>query len=170
MTANTAGKKILILILSLGICLLASYIAALYTTPSLPWYTGLIKPDLTPPVWIFAPVWSVLYIMMGLSLYTIIRAGIHRKDVMLGLVLFALQLLLNVAWSYVFFGLHSTFFGFIALVALWAILLCTVIQLLRFSVGAAALLLPYLFWVTFAAFLNYLIMTLNPISYAIAIP
>jgi translocator protein len=170
MTASTAGKKIFILILSLGICLLASYIAAFYTTPSMPWYTGLIKPDLTPPAWIFAPVWSVLYVMMGLSLYTIIQAGIHRKDVIIGLVLFALQLLLNVAWSYVFFGLHSTFFGFVALVALWAILLCTVIQLLRFSVGAAALLLPYLFWVTFAAFLNYLIMTLNPISYAIVIP
>lgn len=170
MTASSVGRKIFILILSLGICLFASYIAAYYTTPSLGWYTGLIKPDLTPPAWIFAPVWTVLYIMMGLSLYRVIRSGLKNRDVKLGIMFFMFQLFLNIGWSYVFFGLHSTFFGFISLVALWAILLCTIIQLLRFSVAAAALLLPYLFWVTFAAFLNYLIMTMNPISYALSLP
>ena len=170
MPTSSVGRRIIVFILSLGICLLACYIAAYYTTPSLPWYTGLIKPDLTPPAWIFAPVWTVLYILMGFSLYRVVRSGLKNKDVTLGLAFFMLQLLLNVGWSYVFFGLHSTFFGFIGLVALWAILLCTIIQLLRFSVGAAVLLLPYLFWVTFAAFLNYLIMTLNPISYSLVFP
>ena len=144
-------------------------IAAYYTTPSLGWYTGLIKPDLTPPGWLFAPVWSVLYIMMGLSLYTVLRSDTKKHDVRLGLVFFLFQLLLNVAWSYAFFGLHSTFYGFISIVALWAVLVCTVLQLLKFSVSGAALLLPYLFWVTFAAILNYLIMTLNPLSYGLSL-
>jgi benzodiazapine receptor len=162
-----AGRKVLTLTLALGICLIASYIAAYYTTPSLPWYAGLIKPDLTPPAWIFAPVWSVLYIMMGLSLYTIFQQGIKKKDVRLGLDFFAFQLLLNVAWSYAFFGLHSTFYGLVCIILLWVILLCTIIQLLRFTYVGAALLLPYLFWVTFAAILNYLILTLNPISYSL---
>jgi len=170
MPTSSVGRKIVVFILSLGICLFASYIAACYTTPSLGWYTGLIKPDLTPPAWIFAPVWTVLYVMMGLSLYRVVTSGMNNKDVRLGFAFFMFQLLLNVGWSYVFFGLHSTFFGFIGLVALWAILLCTIIQLLRFSVAAAVLLLPYLFWITFAAFLNYMIMTLNPISYTLLLP
>ena len=162
-----AGRKVLTLILALGICLIASYISAYYTTPSLSWYAGLIKPDLTPPAWIFAPVWSVLYIMMGLSLYTILQSGSKKKDVRLGLNFFLFQLLMNVAWSYAFFGLHSTFYGLITIILLWALLLCTMISLLRFTAIGTALLLPYLFWVTFAAILNYLILTLNPISYSL---
>jgi tryptophan-rich sensory protein len=164
-----AGRKVLTLILALGICLLASYIAAYYTTPSLGWYAGLIKPDLTPPAWIFAPVWSVLYIMMGLSLYTVLQSGFRNKDVKLGLAFFMFQLILNIAWSYTFFGLHSTFYGFISIVVLWVALLCTILMLLRFTVTGAALLLPYMFWVTFAAILNYLIMTMNPVSYGLSL-
>ncbi len=169
MTARTTGTRFFVLILALAICIFVGYIAALYTAPSLPWFAKLIKPDLTPPIWIFQPVWTVLYVMMGLSLYGILMSGIARKENFLGLVFFIFQLGLNLGWSYFFFGLHSIFFGFVCIIALWAILLCTVIQLLRFSVSSAALLLPYLFWVTFVAFLNYLIMTLNPISFNIPI-
>lgn len=165
MTGKTAGKKFLALILALGICLLAGYIGAYFTMPSLPiWYAGLAKPDLTPPSWVFGPVWTVLYILMGFSLYLIWQSGAGRKEVTLGLAFFLLQLLLNAGWSYVFFGLHSVFFGFIGIVMLWVVLLCTIVQLLKFSFGAALLLLPYMFWLTFAVFLNYAIMTLNPAS------
>ncbi|HVN73355.1 MAG TPA: TspO/MBR family protein [Methanoregula sp.] len=167
MPKSSAARKFVLLVISLAIAIIAGYIAAYYTLPSLSWFTGLIKPELTPPVWIFQPVWTVLYIMMGLSLYRILTHGLKKKDAWLGLVFFVFQLALNITWSYLFFGLHSIFFGFICILALWAILLCTIIQLLRFSVSSAALLLPYLFWVTFVAFLNYLIMTLNPISYSL---
>ncbi len=159
------GKKILVLLLSVGICLLAGYIGAYFTQPSLStWYAGLAKPDLTPPSWIFGPVWTVLYILMGFSLYLILQSGGRRKDVSLGLALFLFQLFLNVGWSCVFFGLHSIVFGFIAIITLWIVLLFTIIRLLKFSPGGALLLLPYLFWLTFAVFLNYAIMTLNPTS------
>ena len=165
MTAKAPKNRFAVLIFSLAVCIFVGYIAALYTAPSLSWFAKLIKPDLTPPIWVFQPVWTILYIMMGLSLYRMIMAGDSRRDRMLGISFFVFQLLLNLTWSYLFFGLHTIFFGFVCIVALWAILLCTVIQLLRFSVSSAALLLPYLFWVTFMAFLNYLIMTLNPISF-----
>lgn len=165
MTGKPTGKKILILMVSIGICLLAGYIGAYFTMPSLPlWYAGLSKPDLTPPSWVFGPVWAVLYILMGFSLYLIWQSGVRRKEVSLGLAFFLLPLLLNVGWSYVFFGLHSLVFGLIGIVLLWVVLLCPIIQLLRFSVGGALLLFPYLFWLTFAVFLNYSIMTLNPVS------
>ena len=169
MPKKSMARNFILLVFSLGTAILAGYIAAYYTVPSLPWFTALIKPELTPPVWIFQPVWTLLYIMMGLSLYRILANGIRKKDAMLGFAFFVFQLLLNIGWSYMFFGLHSIFFGFICIIGLWLILLCTIIQLLRFSVSAAALLLPYLFWVTFVAFLNYLIMTLNPISYSLTI-
>ena len=165
MTAGTAGKKFFIFIISLGICLIAGYIAAYFTMPALSgWYAGLVKPDLTPPSWVFAPVWTILSILMGLSLYFIWQSGTKKKEFTLGLILFLLQIILNVGWSYVFFGLHSIFFGFIGIVLLWVVLVCTIIQLLKFSIGAAVLLLPYLFWLTFAVFLNYTILTLNPVS------
>jgi len=169
LTAKSAGKRLTVLIFSLAVCIIAGYIAAYYTAPSLPWFAKLVKPDLTPPDWVFQPVWTVLYIMMGLSLYRVLMASDSKRERFLGIAFFVFQLILNMTWSYLFFGLHSIFFGFVCIIALWAILLCTVIQLLRFSVSAAALLLPYLFWVTFVAFLNYLIMTLNPISFDLPI-
>ena len=163
------GTRFFVLVLALIICIFVGYIAALYTVPSIPWFAKLIKPDLTPPAWVFQWVWSALYVMMGVALYGILQAGIAKKDTLLALIFFAFQLFLNLGWSYLFFGLHSIFFAFLCIIALWAILLCTVIQTLKVSVSSAAFLLPYLFWVTFVTFLNYLIMTLNPISFEIPI-
>ena len=156
-------KPVLCLVLAIGICLLAGYVGSTYTTPSIPtWYAGLHKPDLTPPSWVFAPVWIVLYIFMGISLYLILQAGITKGEVFVGLVLFALQLGLNIGWSYLFFGWHAIFFGFMCILALLAILLCTIIQVSRFSIISAAFLIPYLVWISFATYLNYAIMVLNP--------
>ena len=155
--------KILLLAFALGICLLAGYVGSYYTTPSIPtWYAGLEKPDLTPPSWVFAPVWTALYVMMGLSLYLMLVRGLQKREVQFGVSLFFFQLLLNVTWSFAYFSLHSLFLAFMAIIALWAILLCTIIQAFRVSVGAGALLIPYLFWVTFAMYLTYAIMQLNP--------
>lgn len=162
------GKKILTFIVAISICLLAGYIGSYYTAPAIPtWYAGLQKPDLTPPSWVFAPVWTALYILMGISLYLIIQSGLKNMEVQLGLILFLFQLIVNIGWSFFFFGLHSTFFGFMAIVLLWAVLLCTIIQLFRFSIPASMLLVPYFCWVSFAGYLNYSILILNPMSFGI---
>jgi translocator protein len=155
--------SIIVLVLAIGICLLAGYVGSMYTTPSIPtWYAGLQKPDLTPPSWVFAPVWTALYLLMGISLYLILQSGITKGEVLIGLVLFLLQLGLNIGWSYTFFGWHAIFFAFLCILALWTFLLCTIIQVSRFSIFAAALLIPCLLWISFAAYLNYAIMVLNP--------
>ena len=163
MTVIKTIKKVICLVLAIGICLLAGYVGSMYTTPAIPtWYAGLQKPDLTPPSWVFAPVWTALYVLMGISLYLILLSGINKGEVLIGLVLFLIQLGLNVGWSYTFFGWHSIFFAFLCILALWAFLLCTIIQVSRFSVIGAALLIPCLLWISFAAYLNYAIMVLNP--------
>ncbi len=163
MTVVKTIKKVICLVLAIGICLLAGYAGSLYTSPSIPtWYAGLQKPDLTPPSWVFAPVWTALYVLMGISLCLILQSGINKGEVLIGLVLFLIQLGLNVGWSYTFFGWHSIFFAFLCILALWTFLLCTIIQVSRFSVIGAALLIPSLLWISFAAYLNYAIMVLNP--------
>lgn len=165
-----AGKKILLFVIAIGICLLAMFIGSYYTTPEVTtWYATLEKPDVTPPSWVFAPVWTVLYLFMGLSLYWILQSGLKSQEAKLGLILFIFQLVLNVAWSFLFFGLHSTFFGFLVIVMLWAVLLCTIIQVFRFSIPAAIILIPYICWVSFAAYLNYAILILNPAYFGIVI-
>lgn len=163
MTIMKTIKKVLCLVLAIGICLLAGYVGSLYTTPSIPtWYEGLQKPELTPPSWVFAPVWTALYILMGISLYMIWQAGVTKGEVFIGLVLFILQLGLNIGWSYIFFSWHAIFIAFMFIIALWAFLLSTILQVSRFSIIGGALLIPYLIWITFAAYLNYAIMVLNP--------
>jgi tryptophan-rich sensory protein len=165
-----AGKKILLLVIAFGICLLVGYIGSYYSTPEIPtWYASLQKPDLTPPSWVFGPVWTLLYIFMGLSLYWILLSGLTSQEAKLGMILFIFQLVLNVGWSFFFFGLHSTFFSFLVIVMLWAVLLCTIIQVFRFSIPAAALLIPYIGWVSFAAYLNYAILILNPTYFGISV-
>lgn len=163
MTVLKTLKKVVFLLLSIGICLFAGYIGSLFTTPSIPtWYAGLLKPDLTPPSWLFAPVWTALFIIMGISLYLILQSDISKGDVFEGFLLFILQLGLNVAWSYIFFGGHEIFLALMCIIALLAFLLSTIIQVSRFSIAGAALLLPYLLWIVFTTYLNYAIMVLNP--------
>lgn len=165
-----AGKKILLFVVALGICLLAGYIGSYYSTPEIPtWYESLQKPDITPPSWVFAPVWTILYFFMGLSLYWILETGVRNQDAKLGLILFIFQLVLNVAWSFIFFSLHTTFFSFLIIVMLCAVLICTIVQLFRFSIPAAAILIPYVLWVSFAAYLNYAILILNPLYFGISV-
>ena len=162
MTVVQTLKKVICLVMAVGICLFAGYIGSLYTTPSIPtWYAGLQKPELNPPTWVFEPVWTALYILMGISLCLIWQSGIAKKEVFLGFILFIIQLGLNIGWSYLFFGMHTIFYAFICIIALWTVLLCTILQVSRSSVIAGALLIPYLLWVSFATYLNWAIMILN---------
>lgn len=148
---------------SIAVCLLAAVIGSAFTTPAIPtWYAALLKPALNPPAWVFGPVWTVLYILIGIALYLVWSRGWSQKNVQVAMTIFAVQLVLNVLWSYLFFGLQSPFFALIEIVLLWIAIFMTLGAFYRVSVPAALLLLPYLLWVSFAAYLNYGIYILNP--------
>ncbi|HOI13928.1 MAG TPA: tryptophan-rich sensory protein [Methanoculleus sp.] len=149
--------------IAIAVCLLAGFIGSLFTTPAIPtWYAGLIKPALNPPAWVFGPVWTTLYILMGIALYLVWSKGWERKNVQVATAIFAVQLALNVLWSYLFFGMQAPFFAFIEIILLWIAIFMTIAAFYRVSVPAAVLLVPYIIWVTFAAYLNYGIYVLNP--------
>lgn len=142
---------------------MAGIIGSLFTTPAIPtWYLALQKPSIAPPNWIFGPVWTTLYLLMGISLYLVSKAGLGSINVRRSLVMFSIQLALNVLWSYLFFGLRSPRLGLIEIIAMWVAILITMVFFQRVSRAAALLLVPYLLWVSFASYLNYLIMILNP--------
>jgi benzodiazapine receptor len=150
------------LIASLLICQAAGLVGAVFTTPAIPaWYAKLTKPAFTPPNWLFGPVWTGLYLMMGISLFLVWRQGAAGKQVGHALVLFGVQLLLNVVWSALFFGLRSPLLGFVEIVFLWVAILLTILSIVKVSMPAGLLLLPYIVWVSFAAVLNYSLWRLN---------
>ena len=150
------------LMISLAICFAAEGLGGLFTSQSVgTWYLTLQKPAFTPPGWLFGPVWTLLYLMMGIALYSIWKRADSGEEVRGALTLFAFQLLLNVAWSAVFFGRQSPLGGLLIIVALWLTLALTVWRFRQISPLAAGLLLPYLAWTSFAAVLNFAIWHLN---------
>lgn len=148
---------------SIIICLAAGFFGSMVTiTGPGSWYAQLVKPWFNPPGYLFGPVWTALYIIMGIALYLVIVEGMEKPGVKLGAGLFGVQLVLNVLWSYAFFGLESPLFGFIELLILWIFILATIIAFYKVKKIAALLMLPYIAWVTFAGILTYTIMILNP--------
>ncbi len=156
-------KRVIIkLIASLIICQLAGFVGSLFTTPSIPvWYASLVKPSFTPPNWVFSPVWISLFVLMGISLFLLWEKTLHYPGVKTAMCWFAVQLVLNMLWSILFFGLKSPFLGLIEIIVLWIAIFITILKSLRVSKLAGVLLIPYLIWVSFAAGLNYSIWTLN---------
>jgi tryptophan-rich sensory protein len=145
-----------------GICVVLGAAGGLITAPQIQtWYTTLEKPGFTPPNWVFGPVWTLLYALQGVAAWLIWRAGLDRRIVRLALGLFATQFVLNIAWSPAFFGLESPILGLVVIVPLWFAIVATMAAFSRVDRRAAALLVPYLAWVTFATALNYAIWTLN---------
>lgn len=156
-------NNIIKLVTSIIICLFAGFIGSIFTSPSIPtWYATLIKPSFNPPDWIFAPVWTALFALMGISLYLVWNKGLQDKKVKISLSLFGLQLVLNVLWSFLFFGLHSPFYAFLEIIILWIAIVLTILNFFKVSRTAGLLLLPYIFWISFAAILNFSIWRLNP--------
>lgn len=179
-------SNILKLIIAIGICELAGVVGFVFSVSAIPeWYAGLAKPALNPPDWIFGPVWAALYALMGISFYLVWKNNWEVKNRFLegkrkawnawserlwtgdlrkinAIAVFAAQYVLNAAWSYLFFGLKSSAFAFFEILALWFAIVWTIAVFYRISKPAAYLLLPYLLWVSFAGYLNYLIWTLNP--------
>ena len=149
------------LAVSIIICFAAAWVGSRLTTPAISgWYKALRKPAWTPPNWLFGPVWSLLYLGMGIAAWLVWRK-LEAPGARLGLLLFATQLVLNVAWSGVFFALHRPGAAFGEVLLLWISILATALAFWPLSRAAGWLLAPYLIWVSFAASLNYAIWRLN---------
>lgn len=154
--------KVIKLIISILIVQLAGIIGSIFTSSSVStWYQSLVKPSFTPPNWIFGPVWIILYLLMGIALYLVWGKGFKNKGVKIAVYIFILQLILNLLWSFLFFGLNNPLYAFIEIIVLWILILINIILFYRISKTSAYLLLPYIFWVTFAAVLNFTILLLN---------
>lgn len=150
------------LMISVVGCELVGLLSAPFTIASIStWYPGLIKPAFSPPNWIFAPVWTALYFLMGESLYLVWIKGVKNKEIKIAIYYFSVQLLFNFLWSVIFFGLHQPLFAFIDIIALLAAIVLTMMKFSRISKTALYLLIPYLLWVSFAAILNGAIVLLN---------
>ncbi|SHJ43578.1 TspO and MBR related proteins [Maribacter aquivivus] len=155
-------RKLTYIFIGIAICSVIGFLNSVVTQSSVNgWYMTLNKPSFNPPNWIFAPVWSALYIMMGISAGWVWAKGFHHKWVKTGLYHFGFQLLLNGLWSIVFFGLKQPFYGLLVIMALLVVLSLTIKWFNVVSKFAAILLIPYLLWVCFATALNYKIWELN---------
>ena len=143
-------------------CELVGIAGALTTaTGDSSWYAGLAKPPFNPPSWLFGPVWTVLYALMGIAAFLVWRAGTDRPEVPRALGLFVAQLILNGIWTPVFFGAESIVGGAIVIVALLIVLVLTVRAFFGINRTAGWLLVPYLLWVAFATLLTLSIWVLN---------
>jgi translocator protein len=150
------------LIISILLPLLTGAIAGFFTTSGVNgWYANAFKPSFNPPNWIFAPVWTTLYILMGIALYLVWRAAAGKTVKQTALTFFAVQLLLNFFWSFLFFSLQQTGWALVEIMLMWVFILLTIIWFGKISSTAAWLLVPYICWVSFATVLNYSIWKLN---------
>jgi benzodiazapine receptor len=151
------------LVICLAVCIGAGLIGSIFTRDSIKtWYIFLQKPSFTPPSWLFAPVWFLLYILMGIALFLVWRKGLKQFQVRESIIIFIIQLVLNAAWSFAFFGLKSPVTGLIVIVPLWTAILLTIINFFRVSRTAAYLLIPYIIWVSYATVLTFSIYLMNP--------
>ncbi len=155
------------LIIAIVISELAGIVGSVFTTPSIDgWYSGIVKPALNPPSWVFGPVWVTLFALMGIAAFLVWSAysgatDDRKKGIKTALTIFGIQLILNTIWSIIFFGFHSPFGAFIEIIFLWLAIVATIVAFARISKPAAWLLGPYIIWVSFAIYLNYSIWILN---------
>lgn len=134
--------------------------SGLMTASEIPgWYAQLQKPTWNPPNWVFGPVWTTLYLMMGIALALVWHSG--HPTYKQAMMIFGVQFLLNLMWSFIFFNQHQIRLAFMEIIALWIMILANILVFYRIKPLAGILLIPYLAWVSFASFLNYTIMSLN---------
>ncbi len=149
-------------LLSLSLCMLVGLVAAYFTQSSVnTWYTTLQKPSFNPPNWVFAPVWTSLYAMMGIALFLVWSRGANTPQRSTALGFFFAQLFFNGLWSFAFFMMQSPLAGLVVISILFLLIVFTILIFFRISGWAAVLLFPYLLWVGFASMLNYTIFILN---------
>ncbi|MBW0160965.1 MAG: tryptophan-rich sensory protein [Sediminibacterium sp.] len=149
------------LIISIVLCVSLGSVGGLVTVNEIPtWYATLNKPSFNPPNWLFGPVWTTLYVLMGISVYLIWKQPVSTERNK-ALQLFILQFILNFCWSFIFFGLHATGWALMEMIALWILILLSILHFAKHSKTAAWLLVPYIAWVSFALLLNAAIWRLN---------
>ncbi len=155
------GMQVVGLVAAIALCFTAAAIGSAATAESVDtWYAGLRKPVWTPPGWVFGPVWTALYLMMAVAAWRVWLAGPWRRTAW-PLGLFAVQLVLNVLWSVLFFGLQMPGAALVEIVVLWAAILATTVAFFRHSRPAGGLMIPYLAWVSLAVTLNFELWRLN---------
>ena len=154
---NNIAKLVISILIPLGIGLSS---ALFNDTGEGSWFQALEKPSWNPPGWVFGPVWTTLYILMGIALYLVWKspASSRRRT---AIILFSFQMVLNFFWSFIFFKLEEPGWAFVEIVVLWFTILVTIFSFASINKTAAWLLVPYISWVSFASLLNYTIWLLN---------
>lgn len=157
------GKDVIRLMAACGLSLFAGFVGSLVMVDGgfRPWYSSIEKPAFTPPDWLFGPVWTTLYILMGVAAYLVWRRGSESQGVRVALGWFLVQLVLNASWTPIFFGWRRIGLALVVMVLLWAAIVATIRYFCRVSKLAGMLLVPYLLWVSFAIVLNAAIWRLN---------
>lgn len=155
-------KNYLLLAGSILVSLAAGAIGSRVTTTGPgSWYDLIEKPFFNPPGWLFGPVWTILFVLMGIALFLVLKQEAKKAEVFQAVKIFFIQLFFNILWSYFFFGLQNPRLAFLEIIALLLAIIATMIAFARVDKRAMKLLVPYLLWVLFAAFLNYTIWKLN---------
>lgn len=155
-------NNFLCLFISVLIPLVVGGVSGFFTATGVDgWYSSINKPSWNPPNWIFGPVWTTLYVMMGVALYIVWKSAASATARRNAFILFGMQLLLNFFWSVVFFRLQSPGWALIEIIFLWIAILATIFSFATINKVAAWLLVPYISWVSFAMILNFTIWRLN---------
>ena len=150
------------LIISIAISVTAGAIAGFFTSTSVAsWFQTINKPTWNPPNWVFGPVWTTLYILMGVAFFLVWKSDTSNWLKKTAIVLYAVQLALNFLWSFIFFYLQQPGWALVEIIAMWVAILLTIFAFANVSKTAAWLLVPYICWVSFATILNYSIWKLN---------
>jgi translocator protein len=156
------ARRFLILLGFIVACNLAGSIGSIATYPNIPgWYATLQKPFFTPPNWLFGPVWTTLFTLMGISLFIIWEKTGLRKKGTAAFRAFLLQMGLNILWSFLFFGMRSPLYGLIGIIPMWLAILYMILQYWKIDRRAAWMMVPYIAWVTIATALNFSVLLLN---------
>ena len=150
-----------VLIICIAIPLIVGGISGFITMGAMEDFSALEQPPLSPPGWLFPVVWAILYTLMGVASYLVVTSGGPQKQINTAITVYAVQLIFNFFWSLFFFNLNLFYFSFAWLIALWILIIATLLLFSRLSQKAGYLIIPYLLWVSFAAYLNLGVAMLN---------
>lgn len=155
-------KNIWKLIISIAIPLAIGFLGSYFTRPEIDtWYQTIEKPSWQPPNWVFGPVWTTLYIMMGIAFFLVWKDESRGRNRKLAMIFWSMQLVLNFFWSWIFFNQHELGLALAEIIVLWIFIFITIILFGKINKIAAWLMVPYISWVSFASLLTYTIYTLN---------
>ncbi|WP_183564320.1 TspO/MBR family protein [Mucilaginibacter sp. SP1R1] len=161
-TASIRKFQFFPFVISLLITLSIGFVASLFTRPEIAgWYSTLKKPPFNPPAWLFAPVWTALYILIAIAAYLVWKHRSRKPVYKVTRAIYFIQLFLNFSWSIVFFGMHQVAGALVVIILLWISIGLSIMWFNKFNKTAGWLLVPYLLWVSFAGVLNASIYFLN---------